>query len=450
MPDKNKHIAILGAGESGIGAALLAAQKGYGVFVSDNGTIKRKYKEILKKNNIPFEEGKHTYSKIINAKEIIVSPGIDPKNHEILQEAKNQNISIISEIEFAFRHIASNARIAAITGSNGKTTTATILHKIFENANLNTSLCGNIGRSFSASVAENNADVYVLEVSSFQLDNIVNFKPDLAIITNITPDHLDRYGEFSKYVESKFRITQNQTSSDVLVYNADDKESSSLILKTTLQPNTIPFSIKQNLEYGCYIENESIIINTNNKEELMTIQNLALQGKHNLYNSMAAAVAARIFDVRKENIKESLSNIHSIEHRLEAVLNIHGIEFINDSKATNVNSTWYALECMTKPVVWIAGGVDKGNDYSMLKGLVKAKVKAIVCLGIDNKNIIEAFKDDVETIIETFTMQQAVQYAYKLGKKEDVVLLSPACASFDLFTDFEDRGNRFKLEVRNL
>jgi len=444
-----KRLVILGGGESGVGTAVLAKKKGFEVFLSDKGKLKDKYKEVLSNNEIEWEEEKHTEALILNADEVVKSPGI-PDKTEMVVKLKEKNIPVISEIEFAGRY--TQAKKICITGSNGKTTTTLLTYHIFKNAGLNVGLAGNVGKSFAMQVATENFDYYVLELSSFQLDGMFEFKADIAILLNITPDHLDRYDyKLENYAASKFRISQNQTEEDAFIYCLDDEVTMQTIKKLNIKAKQYPFSIKQKVEQGAYLENNQLIINTNNTNLLfMTIQELALQGKHNLYNSMAAGVASKLIEIRKESIRESLSDFHNIEHRLEVVGNVHGIEFINDSKATNVNSTWYALESMNNPVILILGGIDKGNDYSMLNDLVKQKVKAIICLGADNKKIIKAFNGMVETILEANSAKEAVAQAYKIGKKGDTVLLSPACASFDLFENYEDRGTQFKQAVRAL
>jgi len=443
-----KKMIILGAGESGVGAALLAKKQGYNVFVSDKNTIKEKYKKTLLENNIAFEEGTHTTEKLLLATECIKSPGI-PDNSEIIELIKNKNIPVISEIEFAAQF--TKAKIIGITGSNGKTTTTLLVYHILKKAGLNVLLAGNVGKSMAAAIAENSYDYIVLELSSFQLDGMFKFKADVAILLNITPDHLDRYNyQFQNYINSKFKIINNQTPSDAFIYCADDEVILNELKNRKLQSQVFPFSILQKTETGGYLNNQNLIINLNNQTINMSIHELALQGKHNIYNSLAASIAARFLDVNKEIIRESLSDFQNIEHRLEFVANIHGIEFINDSKATNVNSTWYALESTTKPVIWIAGGVDKGNDYSSLTDLVKQKVKGIVCLGKDNSKIHKAFSEVVPDIIDVSSANDAVQTAYKMAKRGYIVLLSPACASFDLFENYEDRGHQFKQAVRNL
>ncbi len=444
----SKRIVILGAAESGIGAAVLAQKKGFDVFVSDGGKIAHQYKEQLLKYSIAFEEGKHTEEKITNADEVIKSPGI-PDKVAIVKKINSKNIPVISEIEFAGRY--TKAKMIGITGTNGKTTTTMLTYHILQKAGLNVGLGGNVGKSFALQVAEQDHDYYVLELSSFQLDGMYKFKCDIAILTNITPDHLDRYDDDLKnYVYSKFRITQNQTEEDAFIYCLDDEITNQYISDITIKAQSYPFSIKKKLPKGAWLEDETMNIQTNINHYTMNIHELALQGKHNLYNSMAAGIAARVLDLRKEIVRESLSDFRSLEHRLEHVSNVHGIEFVNDSKATNINSTWYALESFNKPVVLILGGVDKGNDYSLLTDLVKEKVKAIICLGKDNKKIKKTFKDVVETIVEVSSADEAVREGYRIGKSGDVVLLSPACASFDLFENYEDRGRQFKKAVKAL
>jgi UDP-N-acetylmuramoylalanine--D-glutamate ligase len=442
-----KKIVILGAAESGVGSAILAQKQGYDVFVSDMGSIKEKYRKELIANNIRFEEGEHTSQEILNAEEVIKSPGI-PDKAEIIKSLHKKGVPVISEIEFAKRY--TNAKMICITGTNGKTTTTLLTHHILKKAGLNVGLGGNVGHSFAMQVATQNFDYYVLELSSFQLDGLTDFKSDIAILTNITPDHLDRYEyQLQNYVNSKFRIINNQGPADHFIYCADDPITMQEIVKRSYSSQLHPFSIYNKEGMTAYLENEHLTIELNN-QFTMSIKDLSLHGKHNLYNSMAAGIAARALDIRKDVVRESFADFENIEHRLEFVNSVHGIDFINDSKATNVNSTWYALESMQKPVVWIAGGVDKGNDYSILLPLVKQHVRAIICLGKDNKKIIEAFKDMVPEIIETESAEVAVREAYKVGKKGDVVLLSPCCASFDLFENYEDRGRQFKAAVRSL
>ncbi len=443
-----KRVVILGGGESGVGTAVLALKQGHEVFLSDMGKLAEEYKKELDVRAVPYEETKHTESLILNADVVVKSPGI-PDSAAMVKKIKEQDIPVVSEIEFAAEY--TNAKMVCITGSNGKTTTSLLIYHILKQAGLNVGLGGNIGKSFAKQVAEENFDIYVLELSSFQLDGMYRFKADIAILLNITPDHLDRYDySMQKYVESKFRITQNQGPEDYFIYCADDDETMKEFKKHTFTMKTIPFSIHKTFEEGAYMKAENLIIQLNKEQFTMTIQELALQGKHNLYNSMASGIAARILEIRSESLKESLADFKNVEHRLEHVAKIQGIDFINDSKATNVNSTWYALESMTNPVVWIVGGVDKGNDYSMLKNLVREKVKAIVCLGKDNSKIHEAFEDDVDIIVNTLSASEATQVAYHLAKKGDTVLLSPACASFDLFKNYQDRGDQFKAAVKEL
>nr|MBB6231268.1 UDP-N-acetylmuramoylalanine--D-glutamate ligase [Mucilaginibacter sp. FT3.2] len=441
-------LVILGAGESGVGAAYLAQQQGYDVFVSDFGTIADKYKKQLEDWNISFEEKQHTEDFILNAVEVIKSPGI-PDKAPIIKKLKEKGISVISEIEFAGRYCS--AKIIGITGSNGKTTTSSLTYHILKNGGLNVGLAGNIGKSFAYQVATEKFDLYVLELSSFMLDDMFKFKVDIAVLLNITPDHLDRYDyKLENYAASKFRVAQNQTAADYFIYCADDPETIKGMANRKFNAQLLPFTIETKIEPGAYLENDNIVINTTQEHFTMSIQELALQGKHNIYNSMASGIVARVLELREGTIKESMGNFKAIEHRLEFVANISGIRFINDSKATNVNSTWYALESMSGGVVLILGGVDKGNDYGMLKDLVKSKVKSIVCLGKDNKRIHDAFEDDVHVIVNTFSAQEAAQVAFHLAEKGDTVLLSPACASFDLFKNYEDRGDQFKAAVKEL
>ncbi len=443
------NIVIIGAGESGTGSAVLARKKGYDVFVSDIAEINDKYKKVLLQYDIRYEEGKHTKEILLEADEVIKSPGISGYI-PVIQMIKDKGIPVISEIEFAGRFTM--AKMICITGSNGKTTTALLTHHILKNAGLNAGLAGNVGYSFAMQVADRKYDNYVLEISSFQLDGMFDFKADIAILLNITPDHLDRYEyNFQKYVDSKFRIIRNQTKKDVFIYCLDDQVIRKELEKREVKARKLPFTIKEKLiKDGAYITDNKLIVNINSNQLIMTLEKLALQGKHNIYNSMAAAIAARVFEIRNENIKQSLFDFQNIEHRLEFVVNIQGIEFINDSKATNINSTWYALESINKKVILIAGGVDKGNDYTILQDMIKKKVKAIVCLGVDTSKIYSAFSGMVETIVKTQSMEDAVKYAFSLGKKNDVVLLSPACASFDLFENYMDRGNQFKKIVKDL
>jgi len=443
-----KRIVILGGGESGTGSAVLARKHGFDVFVSDKGRLKTEYRDILKKYNIRFEEGAHSEDIIFTADEVIKSPGIHD-DMPLVMELRKKGIPVISEIEFAGRF--TDPMKICITGSNGKTTTTTLIWHILKKAGINAALAGNVGNSFAMAVAGGGYDCYVIELSSFQLDGMFDFKADIAVLLNITPDHLDRYGhDMSRYVDSKFRIIRNQTGNDHLIYWADDPVIIRELEKRRPPVKLLPYSATKSEGMAGYIENDEIIIHLKHKTRLMTIHDLALKGRHNTLNSLAAAIAGKIMNIRKEVIRESLADFQGIEHRLEPVITVCGINFINDSKATNVNSTWYALECMQTRVVWIAGGIDKGNDYSDLFEVVSKKVKAIVCLGKDNRKIIEAFKDKVPTIVETTSMEEAVRSAYYLASKGDTVLLSPACASFDLFENYEDRGRKFKAAVRNL
>jgi UDP-N-acetylmuramoylalanine--D-glutamate ligase len=441
-------LVILGAGESGVGTAILGKQKGYTVFVSDKGVIAKKYKEVLLNNEISFEEGKHSENEIFEADLVMKSPGI-PDKVSIIQELIKRKIPVISEIEFASKF--TNGTIVGITGSNGKTTTTMLVNHILKKAQLNVGMGGNIGESFAEQVAQNNFDIHVLELSSFQLDGIVKFAPHIAIITNITPDHLDRYNyKFENYINSKFRITENQTESDFLIYDADDEVITNWINNNKVKANLMPFSLKKELEQGAFLRNNNIIVKYKTEQEIMSISTLALKGKHNTKNAMAAAMTASLLKVRKNTIRESLEDFEGAEHRLEAVLKINGVQYINDSKATNVNATFYALDSVKTPTVWIVGGVDKGNDYLELMPLVREKVKAIICLGLDNQKIVQTFNNVVDLIVETAGAEEAVKVAYKIAEKGDTVLLSPACASFDLFENYEDRGNKFKQAVREL
>lgn len=447
----NTHyqIVVLGGSESGVGAALLAKKKGISVFVSDKNKIQQKYIDVLKHSEIDFEDNGHTEDLILSADEIIKSPGI-PDNVSLIKSVKTNNIPVISEIEFATRH--TSAKLICITGSNGKTTTTLLLYHILKTSGINVGIAGNIGSSFAKQVAENDYDVFVLEISSFQLDGMFNVRANIAILLNITPDHLDRYdNNFDKYIESKFRIIQNQTSGDALIYCFDDPVITQKLKHLEVKAQKFPCSQnRMDIKQGTMIINDEIIILDNKTQVHMTLEQLALQGKHNVYNSMAAGVAARLMDIRKETLKQCMSDFHNVAHRLEYVSSVHGITFINDSKATNVNSTWYALEYYDKPIIWITGGTDKGNDYTMLTQLVKSKVKAIVCMGINNKPFHDAFGDIVEIIEDTQSAYHAVNVAYELAKKGDVVLLSPSCSSFDLFENYEDRGNQFKTAVKEL
>ena len=447
MKTNYKNIAILGAGESGVGAALLAKAKGMIPFVSDKGKIKPSYEKELIENGIEFEAEQHSEDRILAADLIIKSPGI-PDKVDIIKKAIAKQIPIINEIEFAGKY--TTKKTVCITGSNGKTTTTLWIHHILKNAGLNVSMGGNIGQSFARQVIEDLPDVYVLELSSFQLDGMFDFKADIAILLNITPDHLDRYDyTMQNYVDSKFRITQNLTANDWFVYNADDPEITKEMLARDIKAKLAPFSITEKNGMAAYLDNNQIILNLK-PELIMSIHDLSLKGKHNVQNSMAAGIASKILEIRNENIRESLSDFKNVEHRLEFVAKVNGIEFINDSKATNINSVWYALESMLNPTVWIVGGVDKGNDYESLLPLVQEKVKAIVCLGVDNSKIIKAFGGVVSQIGEAKSAMEAVSMAYRFGKNGDTVLLSPACASFDLFESYEDRGKQFKFCVRGL
>jgi UDP-N-acetylmuramoylalanine--D-glutamate ligase len=437
-----KRIVVLGAGISGVGAAVLAQKKGYKVFVSDKGKITEDNKKVLLNNEIDWEENNHTLDKILNADEVIKSPGI-PDSIELIMNLKNAKIPLISEVEFAFRY--TKAKIAAITGSNGKTTTTLLLGHVLKNAGYDVLVAGNVGVGFALSIAERDYDYIVLELSSFQLDGIKNFRSDVAILLNITADHLNRYDyKLENYSASKFKITENQKEQDFLVYNADDE----IVKEIKTKAKKLPISLKNEQKEGGFLNKNELIIKLNNNT--MTMQELALQGKHNIFNSMAAAMAARVFEVKDSVIRQSMIDFQNVEHRLEYVLTVHGIDFVNDSKATNVNACWFALESMTKGVVWIVGGVDKGNDYSELAEMVDEKVKAIICLGENNQNIIDAFKDKVDTIVQASTMSEAVNQSYSLANKGETVLLSPACASFDLFANYEDRGVQFKKSARTL
>ena len=442
-----QKIVILGAGESGTGAAVLAMQQGFDVFVSDNSKIKDKYKQILNNYKIDWEEEQHTESKILDADEIIKSPGI-PDKVKIIQQIIENEIKIISEIEFASRY--SNAKKICITGSNGKTTTTMLVYHILQKAGFNVGLAGNVGQSFAFQVAKHNFDYYVIELSSFQLDYVFDFKADIAIMLNITPDHLDWYEyDFLKYADAKFRIAQNQDNSCYFIYNSDDELIVKKLEEINFNINKIPFSIYKRVEFGGEINKNSMSVNLETNSFEMNINDLALQGKHNLYNSLAASISAKVLDIKNPVLRGCLADFQGVEHRLEKFIKVHGILFINDSKSTNINSCWYALETMDKETVWIVGGVDKGNDYSILTELVKDKVKAIIALGVDNKRIHEAF-DSIVDVFDASSMEEAVNTSYYLANDDDVVLLSPACASFDLFDNYEDRGRKFKEAVRKL
>jgi UDP-N-acetylmuramoylalanine--D-glutamate ligase len=447
---KMKHrLVILGGGESGVGAALLGQKEGYDVFVSDGGAIKPSYKQELFDNGIEFEEGQHTEEKILSADEVMKSPGIPEKN-ELVKMIRKKGIPVISEIELAYRFKGSS-KIIAITGSNGKSTTTALTYHICKTAGLNCAMVGNIGISFAKQVAVDPKELYVVEVSSFQLDDIKEFRADIAMLLNITEDHLDRYDyQFENYINSKFRVIENQTKNDYFIYCLDDEVITQKLPLLTIHTNPLPFSMKQEVKKGGYIKGDQMMLRIQEERVSMSIYDFALKGKHNNYNTMAAGIAAATLGIRKEKIREAVKNFHSLEHRMEFVAMVRGVEFINDSKATNVNSTWFALESMNKPTVLVLGGTDKGNDYGLIAELVKDKVKAIVCMGVDNKKIIEAFKDIVPVIVETDSAKKAVNASFKLSAKGDVVLLSPACASFDLFKNYEDRGTQFKNAVKEL
>jgi UDP-N-acetylmuramoylalanine--D-glutamate ligase len=441
-------IVILGGGESGTGAAILAKRKGFEVFLSDSGMLKDIYQKMLNDEGIEWEQGQHTEDRILSATEVIKSPGI-PEKAPLIKKLRAQGTPVISEIEFAARY--TNAKMVCITGTNGKTTTTLLTYHILKNAGLNVGLAGNIGHSFAYQVATENFDFYVLELSSFMLDDMYQFKADIAILTNITPDHLDRYEyKIENYVDSKFRITQNQTAADYFIYCTDDELTQTGLERHKINATMIPFSIQKELNEGAYLTGNNININILNHTFIMTIQELALQGKHNVYNSMASGIASRLLEIRSESLKQSLSDFKNAEHRLEHVAKIQNVEFINDSKATNVNSAWYALESVNTPIVWIAGGVDKGNDYTILKNLVKDKVRAIVCLGVDNEKLHEVFSDVVDVMVNASSAKEAAELSFHLAQKGDTVLLSPACASFDLFKNYEDRGEQFKAAVKEL
>ena len=447
MNGLNKNLVILGAGESGVGAAVLAVQKGWNVFISDYSVIKEVFQNELNELQIEWEQGKHSMDRILMADLIIKSPGI-PEKTPVMKAIREKGVKVISEIEFGGYY--STGKTICITGSNGKTTTSMLTHHILKKAGLDVGLAGNVGHSFAKQVAEGDHEWYVIELSSFQLDDMYDFHAHIAVLTNITPDHLDRYDyDMQNYVNSKFRIVQNQTTNDWFIFNADDPIISSEMKKRTPQVNLAPFSLKEEQNPGAYTINKQLIININ-QQFAMSIHELALKGKHNTQNALAAGIAARLVEIRKDIVRESLEDFTNVEHRLEFVAKVNGIEFINDSKATNINSAWFALESMESPTVWIVGGVDKGNDYSELTQLVRDKVKAIVCLGEDNEKIIEAFSSIVETIVEAKSAMEAVAFGYRLAQKDETVLLSPACASFDLFENYEDRGNQFKQAVRML
>jgi UDP-N-acetylmuramoylalanine--D-glutamate ligase len=448
MEAQNRLLVILGAGESGVGAAILAQAKGWRVFVSDMSAIKPSFQEELGLLGIEFEAEQHTMDKILAADLLIKSPGI-PEKAAIMQAVRQKGIQVISEIEFAGYY--STAKHICITGSNGKTTTTMWCYHMLKKAGLNVGLAGNVGQSFAKQIATEAFDIYVLELSSFQLDDMYAFRADIAILTNITPDHLDRYDyQMDNYVRSKFRILQNQTAADHFIYNADDTTINSYLKGIATKAQLAPFSLTTVQDIGGYADQQQLYININKQQLTMSIHDLALKGKHNTQNALAAGIAARLVEIRTDSVRESLQDFTNVEHRMEFVAKVNGIEFINDSKATNINAAWFALESMDKPTVWIVGGVDKGNDYSELEELVSQKVKSIVCLGVDNQKIIEAFTGKVEVIVEAKTAHEAVAFAYQLARREETVLLSPACASFDLFANYEDRGQQFKQAVRML
>ena len=447
MDNMGLFIVVLGAGESGVGAAILAKKKGYEVFVSDNGIIADSKKEELLNNQILWEEQGHSLADVLRADIVIKSPGI-PEKTKVMEAVRSAGIKVVSEIEFAKPF--SKGKTICITGSNGKTTTTLLINHILKKAGFDVGLAGNIGQSYARQVATDDREWYVLELSSFQLDDMVDFKANIAVLTNITPDHLDRYEyNMNNYIQSKLRIINNLDADDWFIYNADDEVIVRELSKRTTRMNTAPFSIKKSDSMAAFANEKQLTINIK-QPLIMSIHELALKGKHNTQNSLAAGNAGRLLDIRKETVRESLGDFVNAEHRMEFVAKVNGIEFINDSKATNINATWFALESMEKPTIWVVGGVDKGNDYSELNELVRQKVKAIICLGVDNQKIISAFSGLVDTIVEANSAFEAVAFGYQLGKKEEVVLLSPACASFDLFENYEDRGNQFKKAVKSL
>ena len=442
------RVVVLGGGESGVGSAVLAKVKGFDVFLSDMGRITDEYAAMLEKWEIPYEQGRHTEELILNADEVIKSPGI-PSTAAMVQKIEDKGIKVISEIEFAGRY--DSAKKVCITGSNGKTTTTSLIYHLLKQAGMNVGLGGNIGKSYAYQVATEKFDIYVLELSSFQLDNVYDFKADIAVITNITPDHLDRYGyNMENYVKAKFRITRNMSSDDCFIFCSDDEITINHLNKIIVQAQKLPFSQKEEVSQGAFVKDDRIIVRYKEEECDMFLQELALGGKHNVYNSMAAALAAKAMDIDNQQIREGLATFQAVEHRLEKVLSIKDVLYINDSKATNVDAAWYALECQTRPVVWIVGGTDKGNDYSSLVPLAKEKVKAIICMGLDNEKIHNAFADVVPQMYDVTSAQDAVKTAHQIATEGDVVLLSPCCASFDLFKNYEDRGRQFKEAVRNL
>ena len=442
------RIVILGGGESGVGSAVLAKTKGFDVFLSDMGKITDEYAQMLEKWEIPFEQGCHTEELILNADEVIKSPGI-PSTAPMVKKIEDKGIGIVSEIEFAGRY--DNAKKICITGSNGKTTTTSLIYHLLCQAGLNVGLGGNIGKSYAYQVATESYDIYVLELSSFQLDNMYDFKADIAIITNITPDHLDRYSyKMENYVKAKFRVTRNMSNEDCFIFCSDDEITVNHLNQIVMKAKMLPFTQKSVVEQGAYVDGDRMIVRFKEEECDMYLQELALGGKHNIYNSMAAALAAKAMDIDNEVIRDGLASFQAVEHRLEKVLSIRDVLYINDSKATNVDAAWYALECQTRPVVWIAGGTDKGNDYSTLVPLVKEKVKALICMGVDNAKLHDAFDGVVDCSYDVSSAEEAVKLADSIAASGDVVLLSPCCASFDLFKNYEDRGRKFKEAVRNL
>ena len=442
------RIVVLGGGESGVGSAVLAKVKGFDVFLSDMGKISETYAALLNEWNIPYEEGKHSEELILNADEVIKSPGI-PATAAMVRKIEDKGINIISEIEFAGRY--DSAKKICITGSNGKTTTTSLIYHLLQQAGLNVGLGGNIGKSYAYQVATEKFDIYVLELSSFQLDNVYDFKADIAIITNITPDHLDRYGhDMENYVKAKFRITRNMSSDDCFIFCSDDDITINHLNQIVVKAQKLPFTQKTEVEQGAFVKDDRMIVRYKEEECDMFLQELALGGRHNVYNSMAAAIAAKVMDIDNEAIRNGLSTFQAVEHRLEKVLSIGDVLYINDSKATNVDAAWYALECQTRPVVWIVGGTDKGNDYESLIPLAQEKVKAIICMGLDNKKFHDSFEAVVPQMHDVTSAEDAVKLAHKLAAAGDVVLLSPCCASFDLFKNYEDRGRQFKEAVRKL
>ena len=442
------RIVVLGGGESGVGSAVLAKVKGFDVFLSDMGKVSEKYASVLNEWEIPFEEGKHSEELILNADEVIKSPGI-PSTAPMVQKIEAKGINVISEIEFAGRY--DNAKKICITGSNGKTTTTSLIYHLLQQAGLNVGLGGNIGKSYAYQVATEKFDIYVLELSSFQLDNVYDFKADIAIITNITPDHLDRYGhDMENYVKAKFRITRNMSSDDCFIFCSDDEITINHLNKIVVKAQKLPFTQKTEVKQGAFVKDDKMVVRYRQEECDMFLQELALGGRHNVYNSMAAAIAAKVMDIDNAAIRNGLSTFQAVEHRLEKVLSIGDVLYINDSKATNVDAAWYALECQTRPVVWIVGGTDKGNDYESLIPLAQEKVKAMICMGLDNKKFHDSFEGTVSEIHDVTSAEDAVKLAHKIAEAGDVVLLSPCCASFDLFKNYEDRGRQFKEAVRKL